>query len=295
MTSRDRQGIRFFPVDRSSVILVFFSERKCDWVCVLIDNTDIEENFFAVSRYWGSLTSFFSPDASIGAMSTGVAVSDINWAWNQTPLTVPGRKFVGDAIHYYDQADVRFWWWVFPGAQSSETHRLLLEAGLRFYAKVPCMTADLQTMPGDESMHDAITFLQVKTKTDLQTWTDVSFAGFEMPIHVRDQYNRFISSFIISDKSPQKLFIAFLDNKPAATSLLFTYRHTAGLYYVSTLPKFRNKGCGLKVTRAAMICAKESGLKNVVLQATPLGEKIYRKTGFRISCLAEIYKKRVLL
>jgi predicted N-acetyltransferase YhbS len=59
---------------------------------------------------------------------------------------------------------------------------------------------------------------------------------------------------------------------------------------VSTLPAYRNKGFGLKITQAAMQTAKESGFKNVILQATPLGAQVYIRAGFKEYCHAEIYK-----
>lgn len=39
-----------------------------------------------------------------------------------------------------------------------------------------------------------------------------------------------------------------------------------------------------------MQAAKQAGFQNIILQATPLGEKIYIKAGFREYCRAEIYK-----
>ncbi len=111
-----------------------------------------------------------------------------------------------------------------------------------------------------------------------------------MPQRAREQYGAFVSSFDLGAQSPQKLFLAYCEGKPVATSLLFTHKNSAGIYYVSTLPAFRNKGFGLKITQAAMQAAKESGFKNVILQATPLGAKVYIRAGFKEYCQAEIYK-----
>jgi predicted acetyltransferase len=81
-----------------------------------------------------------------------------------------------------------------------------------------------------------------------------------------------------------------MDGKPAATSLLFMNSGTAGIYYVSTLPEYRNKGLGFYVTLAAMRAAKDAGYGEVILQATPDGEKVYRRIGFIEYCKAQIYK-----
>ena len=152
------------------------------------------------------------------------------------------------------------------------------------------MAADLNDSVFGQQIPDNVTITPVKNKDDLLIWEDISFHGFEMPPRVREQYGVFVSSFDLGAQSPQKLFLAYLDGKPVATSLLFTHNNSAGIYYVSTLPAFRNKGLGLKITQAAMKAAKESGFKNVILQATPLGATVYIRAGFKEYCRADIYK-----
>jgi len=250
----------------------------------------IEENFFAVSSYWGSLTSSLKKADSIRAMSPGVPVSDINWAWNERPLVKDDIESIAEIKEYYKKMNLRFWWWVYPAGKSPETSRLLQDAGFRLFAKVPCMAADLNNTLSDDRPVSHIKVLPVLNKSDLVIWKDVSFDGFEMPFRVREQYGAFISSFNMGAESPQKLFIAYLNEKAAATSLLFTNKSTAGIYYVSTLPAYRNKGCGLTITRAAMRAAREFGFKEVILQATPMGARVYLRAGFKEYCQAEIYK-----
>jgi len=227
----------------------------------------------------------------MGAMSTGVAIPDINWAWSTHSLAGTDKKCVAEIIHYYQKLNLRFWWWVFPGAQSSESDSILQGAGLRFFANVPCMVADLSDSFLKCELSASIQICPVKNKSDLMIWKDVSFDGFEMPHQVRNQYSAFVSSFEPGDLSPQKLFLAYTDGKPVASSLLFIHENTAGIYYVSTLPAFRKKGCGLKITQAAMKSARELGFKSVMLQATPWGERVYRRAGFNVECFAQIYKR----
>jgi len=250
----------------------------------------IEENFFAVCRYWGSLNSSFIQSGSIGAMNTGVAIADINWVWNEKPLTNDNAKSIADIKEFYKKLNLRFWWWIYPCGQSPKTSRMLQDAGLRLIEKVPCMAADLNDSASEGQLPDNVTISTVKDKTDLLIWKDISFHGFEMPARVREQYGSFVSSFDLGAQSPQKLFLAYFDGKPVATSLLFTHNNSAGIYYVSTLPAYRNKRFGLKITQAAIQAAKEAGFKDVILQATPLGAKVYIRAGFKEYCRAEIYK-----
>ncbi|MGD0170490.1 MAG: hypothetical protein ABSE54_12290 [Smithella sp.] len=72
----------------------------------------IEENFFAVSRYWGSLNCSLTQIESICAMNTGVTISDINWAWNEKPLNNDDAKSIAGIKEYYKKSNLRFWWWI---------------------------------------------------------------------------------------------------------------------------------------------------------------------------------------
>ena len=254
---------------------------------ITIEN--IENNFFAVSRYWGRLNASLKKAGPVWAMSTGVAVSDINWAWNEEPLKKEDQASVLEIREYYKEKNLPFWWWVYPRGQSLETIGVLRAAGLKYFAGVPGMAADLHQSPGKFHPADNITIIPVENRDDLMLWQNISFDGFEMPPHARTSYAAFVSSFEAGAQSSQRLFLACMDGKPAATSLLFIDQNTAGIYYVSTLPAFRNKGCGLRITQAAMQSAREAGCKNVILQATPMGERLYRRLNFRPHCQAEIY------
>ena len=253
-----------------------------------------EENFFAVCRYWGGLNSSLIQAGSIGAMNTGVAISDINWVWNEKPLTNDDAKSIADIKEIYKKLNLRFWWWIYPGGQSLKTSSMLQDAGFRLIEQVPCMALDLKDSVSDKQIPDNTKISPVKDKNDLLIWEDISFHGFEMPQRAREQYGAFVSSFDLGTQSPQKLFLAYCEGKPVATSLLFTHNHSAGIYYVSTLPAYRNKGLGLIITQAAMQAAKEGGFKDVILQATPLGAKVYARAGFKEYCRAEIYKLSTL-
>ncbi len=250
----------------------------------------VENNFFAVGRYWGSLNSSFLQEGSICSMHTGVAISDFNWAWNEKPLDDCDITSVEGIKEFYRQQNLRFWWWVYPRGDSSQTKEMLENAGMRLIAQIPCMAADFNIKTLNDKTPDEVTVSEVKDTNDLLVWADVSLRGFQMPERAREQYNKFVLSFQRGNKEAQKLFLAYIDKKPVATSLLFMDKDTAGIYYVATLPEYRNRGMGYFVTLAAMRAAKAAGHNNIILQATPAGEKVYRRIGFQEICRAHIYK-----
>ncbi len=250
----------------------------------------VEDNFFAVGRYWGGLNSSFQRKDDVCSMHTGVAISDFNWAWNEKPLSADSAESIEEIKKYYGKINLRFWWWMYPRGDTPQSRDLLAGAGMDLIAQIPCMAADLDIKALEEKIPARITIAEVKNNDDLPLWADISFRGFQMPERARDQYSAFVLSFARGERQAQRLFLAYVDGNPAATSLLFMNKETAGIYYVATLPEFRGKSLGFFVTLAAMRAAKNEGYKKIILQATPTGEKVYRRIGFQEICRAQIYK-----
>lgn len=249
----------------------------------------IEDTFFANGRYWGGLNSSLYNSGSIWTMKTGIASADLNWAWNEKPLIPDDRKTIQDIKKDFQQNALPFWWWTFPGAQSEASTDMLKAEGFSFVDHIPCMLADLSFLPDEESGNAAINISLVKNKEELALWKEVSFAGFDFLPPTIDQYDRFTGTFNLHSDSPQKLFLAFVNGKPVATSLLFLADHAAGIYFVTTLAEFRKKGIGLQLMQATMRYAKMAGARFATLQSSPDGFRVYEQAGFKESCRAAVY------
>ncbi len=65
---------------------------------------------------------------------------------------------------------------------------------------------------------------------------------------------------------------------------------TAGIYRVATLEPFRGQGIGTAVIVTALQAAKASGPRRAAVQATPKGELVYRRRGFREVGKIDIYR-----
>jgi ribosomal protein S18 acetylase RimI-like enzyme len=131
--------------------------------------------------------------------------------------------------------------------------------------------------------------VQVQNGETLHLWEKVSFAGFDFPPETQHQYHRFVGAFNLKTDSPQKFFLAYFNGQPVATSLLFLHDNAAGIYFVSTLAQFRQKGIGLAVTRSAMRAARHAGAQYATLQSSPDGLHVYRQAGFQEYCRADVY------
>ncbi len=79
-------------------------------------------------------------------------------------------------------------------------------------------------------------------------------------------------------------YLGNLKGTPVSTLMLYLSSGVAGLHAVSTLSEYRSKGYGLTISRKALIDAFNMDYHIGVLQASALGERVYRKLGFQKYC-----------
>lgn len=84
-------------------------------------------------------------------------------------------------------------------------------------------------------------------------------------------------------------FIATVDGEPAACAAVSVRDGVAGIYCVATIERFRGRGLGALVTRAATAHGFENGARHALLHATAMGAPIYRKIGFQELCRVPLH------
>ena len=75
-------------------------------------------------------------------------------------------------------------------------------------------------------------------------------------------------------------FVGYRNGEAVATSALVLSDGVAGIYNVAVLPRHRGRGFAEAMTRQA-VQAAGSEAKEIILQATSLGFRMYQKMGFR--------------
>lgn len=71
------------------------------------------------------------------------------------------------------------------------------------------------------------------------------------------------------------------DEPPASAAMVLHTGDMAGLYWVATRPEARGQGLAAACTVAATNLALARGARAVALQASPMGDPIYRRLGWR--------------
>ncbi len=75
--------------------------------------------------------------------------------------------------------------------------------------------------------------------------------------------------------------VAYRHDEPLAGAMTLLSHGIAGLYWVGTVEKARRSGLGRAVTAAVTNIAFERGAAAVTLQASVMGEPVYRSLGYR--------------
>lgn len=75
-------------------------------------------------------------------------------------------------------------------------------------------------------------------------------------------------------------FLAHLDGKPAGIAMTIVSHGVAGIYWVGSAEEARGRGLGWTVTAAAVSAGFDLGAEIASLQASPMGESLYRSMGF---------------
>jgi len=75
-------------------------------------------------------------------------------------------------------------------------------------------------------------------------------------------------------------FLAYFDGRPAATAMTIVTHGVAGIYWVGSTKAARGLGLGWATTAAAVNAGLEIGAETASLQASHMGEGLYRRIGF---------------
>ncbi len=122
---------------------------------------------------------------------------------------------------------------------------------------------------------------QVSNEQGLADWSNLLGNGFwsdkvdvSKPLH--DIYEA-----IYKDNDKLKLFIAYINDIPAATSMAFNASVGGGIYLVYVKAEYRRHSLGALITKEAEQWCFKKGHKRVILQATAMGEPVYKRMGYK--------------
>jgi len=87
-------------------------------------------------------------------------------------------------------------------------------------------------------------------------------------------------------------YMSSFKGKPASVALALHHGQDCGISFVATAPHARRQGLARDVMHRVALDAREAGLTSTTLQATDLGEKLYKALGYRTVSDMQLWERR---
>jgi hypothetical protein len=168
-------------------------------------------------------------------------------------------------------------WTVGPLTYPKNLGKLLLKHNFIEVFHQTGMALNLFKMKGSTSINTGLSIKKVKNSSDLNSWSKVVSNVFHINL---DQE---LLAYLKGQREVA-LYIGLYQNTCVSALLLYLIPGVAGLHAVSTLQEFRNQSFALTMSSRALLDARELGYKYGVLQASSMGQFVYKKLGFRKYC-----------
>lgn len=219
---------------------------------------------------------------------------DVSWCVTDIPLLPCNIVFksrlkpehidntIESVIEKARTRNVSLRWWISRDTEPADLGDHLTAHGFATSGPTPLMAIDLLSMKRDATVPSNLSITEVRDKTDFETWCHLAAQGFGISPLREPAMSKWFT-IALESGLPMRFYLAFQDGEPVATSQLFPAEGVAGIYYVTTIPKARNQGIGYAVTLEPLKAALALGYRVGTLQASKMGEPVYRKMGF-IGC-----------
>jgi GNAT superfamily N-acetyltransferase len=183
----------------------------------------------------------------------------------------------------------RYVWWAPPSARPADLAERLDQFDFTRRWQDIGMAADLAELPESVPLPPDVTIAPARDPVERLVWAATSQAGFETPADLRADFMRNIAPHLPLDDPDFALYLARQAGEPVAASVMFCDARVVGVCDVSVTPAARRQGLGAAVTHAVMRAGQERGRRYAVLQASPMGQPVYERLGFRALCALDAF------
>jgi GNAT superfamily N-acetyltransferase len=191
---------------------------------------------------------------------------------------------------YFRAQQMGMQWFMGPSTRPANLGERLAQHGFRLQGAAPGMAAPLERLPAEVAVPPRLEITRVANEAQLQDWAAVAGGAFGEPAEIQQARIAVHAAFGFAEDAPLQRYIARLDGKPVAMSELFLAAGVAGIYDVATVPQARRQGIGAAITHVPLLAARARGYRVGVLEASPMGEPVYRRLGFEEYCRFTLYE-----
>jgi GNAT superfamily N-acetyltransferase len=180
-------------------------------------------------------------------------------------------------------------WLIGPTSRPTDLADQLVARGFEHKVDLTPMTRSLVDALPDVDPVPGFTIERVVDSAALAEWIDAEVRGFETEGPTAQGLAAMRRGMGLWPRIPMRYFLGRLDGVPVATASLLLAGGIAGIYDVSTVPAARRRGIGAVMTVAALQEARALSYETAFLQPSEMGEALYRRLGFRVSCVCGVY------
>lgn len=215
---------------------------------------------------------------------SGSSAGSFNTAFILEPLTEP-RAEVNDFAAWAATFGVPYHVYLRDGVGAA-AEEALRSAGFSLLDTEPWMLADpVAELPVRTESGASLEIRPIEDARGFREHLVTAADAFEMPAdHV-------IGAFPDSLLADELLlwFTGYVGERPVATMAAVRADQVLDLQNIGVVADARRSGYGTAVTRHGMFVAHQLGCSTVSLQASPRGERLYRRLGFRAVCHYRIF------
>ena len=172
-------------------------------------------------------------------------------------------------------------WIVHPSGRPLDLVDRLRARDLQEFEICPGMARSLEDLPLAPPVPDGIEIREVRDDADLGVLSEFAAWRWGVPEAYRPHLHDIVTRFQVGrPDSSTRMWMAYKDGVPVSKIALYDGPGSAGIYAVATKPEARGLGIATILMVVAMRAAKEMGHEVVVLDSSPLAEKLYQRLGF---------------
>jgi hypothetical protein len=168
--------------------------------------------------------------------------------------------------------------WLLPSERSDQIEKLLISRHFSFQKESPGMARELSSYRAVDRVYPSLVIKQVNNTRELKAFAGIVKEGFGLDVALMERLIRILRA---GKKNRIRHYIGYWENQAVSSGMLMFGADVAGIYLVSTLNEFRGKGLGTLMTDFCLKMARNLGFTYCVLHASPEGQRIYERLGFR--------------
>jgi len=193
--------------------------------------------------------------------------------------TITGREFVARGVPYSV--------WTRAHADGALSSALEAEGWGRALV-APAMVCDPEDSVRPATPRE-LRLSWVSTERDRAAYQDVMEAAWGIYGIERSAIGPFFARLEALEGPDVRAVLGWVGSEAVAGAILYCLHGVAGIGWVGTLPSASRRGYGAAVTYRAVELGMGRGMRFASLQASPLGEPVYRRMGFRTVSHYHVY------